>query len=256
MHRKIFQYNKNKYLLFNANLLVSTKTPPYLSAFLDTHFSLPIALNRKEIYLVLEMLFWSSFLHEDFAQIVHPDIAFFAPENEEWKVEEIREKIITRSSVMSQWPYQVIIIDKADNMNLASANAVLKLFEDTPKNTLFLLIIQSRNRLLPTIASRITVVSTEVNPGLTLSSEDVDLILWIIRSDHSAIGKFFLIRIVETDYAVAFLREFLKNIHWYPLSKEFYEIYQRAFETILSTNATVKYQLDLVILSYLRSQEK
>ena len=49
---------------------------------------------------------------------------------------------------------RVIIIDTADDLNTNSCNALLKLLEEPPKNTLFLLISHKPNLLLPTLQSR------------------------------------------------------------------------------------------------------
>ena len=49
---------------------------------------------------------------------------------------------------------RVIIIDTADDLNTNSCNALLKLLEEPPKGTLFLLISHQPNLLLPTLQSR------------------------------------------------------------------------------------------------------
>lgn len=49
---------------------------------------------------------------------------------------------------------RVVIVDAADEMNLAAANALLKELEEPPKETTFLLICHQPSRLLPTIRSR------------------------------------------------------------------------------------------------------
>ena len=61
-------------------------------------------------------------------------------------------------SFMSMTPaeggWRVVIIDAADDMNRNSANAVLKVLEEPPRNALMLLTSHSPGRLLPTIRSR------------------------------------------------------------------------------------------------------
>lgn len=49
---------------------------------------------------------------------------------------------------------RVILIDPADEMNPNAANAVLKLLEEPPANTVFLVVCHAPSRLLPTIRSR------------------------------------------------------------------------------------------------------
>ena len=50
--------------------------------------------------------------------------------------------------------WRVIIVDRADDLNINAANALLKSLEEPPKNCLFLLVSSDPGRLLPTIRSR------------------------------------------------------------------------------------------------------
>lgn len=50
--------------------------------------------------------------------------------------------------------WRVCIVDKADDLNANSENGLLKLLEEPPKQTLFLLLADQPGRLLPTIRSR------------------------------------------------------------------------------------------------------
>ena len=56
------------------------------------------------------------------------------------------------SPAMSDW--RVAIIDTVDELEAAGANALLKMLEEPPPNTLFLLVSHAPGRLLPTIRSR------------------------------------------------------------------------------------------------------
>lgn len=49
---------------------------------------------------------------------------------------------------------RVVIVDAADEMNTAAANALLKMLEEPPARTLLLLVAHQPTRLLPTIRSR------------------------------------------------------------------------------------------------------
>ncbi len=49
---------------------------------------------------------------------------------------------------------RVVIVDSADEMNVSAANALLKLLEEPPADTIILLISHQPSRLLPTIRSR------------------------------------------------------------------------------------------------------
>lgn len=55
-------------------------------------------------------------------------------------------------------PWRVVIIDAADDMERSGANALLKLLEEPPVNSLFFLVSHAPARLLPTIRSRCRVL--------------------------------------------------------------------------------------------------
>jgi len=52
--------------------------------------------------------------------------------------------------------HRVVLVDPADSLNLAAANALLKVLEEPPLNTVFVLVSDQPRRLLPTIRSRCT----------------------------------------------------------------------------------------------------
>lgn len=51
-------------------------------------------------------------------------------------------------------PWRAIVIDAADDLEASAANALLKMLEEPPANTLFFLVAHAPGRLLPTIRSR------------------------------------------------------------------------------------------------------
>jgi DNA polymerase-3 subunit delta' len=51
-------------------------------------------------------------------------------------------------------PWRVAVIDSMDELNKEASNALLKMLEEPPGNTLFLLVSHAPGRLLPTIRSR------------------------------------------------------------------------------------------------------
>ena len=58
-------------------------------------------------------------------------------------------------------PWRVVIVDTADDLNLNSANALLKSLEEPPVRTVFLILSNAPGRLLPTIRSRCRVLRLE-----------------------------------------------------------------------------------------------
>lgn len=67
---------------------------------------------------------------------------------------------------------RVVIVDSADEMNVSSANALLKVLEEPPEKTFLLLISHQPSRLLPTIRSRCRELRLS-----TLSLEDMQAAL-------------------------------------------------------------------------------
>ncbi|WP_442753612.1 DNA polymerase III subunit delta' [Methylocystis sp. JAN1] len=72
----------------------------------------------------------------------------------EIRVDDVREitRAFHQASGMGGW--RVAIIDCADDLNRSAANALLKLIEEPPERSLFLLVAHQPGRVLPTIRSR------------------------------------------------------------------------------------------------------
>jgi len=74
--------------------------------------------------------------------------------NRNIKVDQIRElgEFLSLSAALSPW--RVVVIDTVDDLEPSGANALLKMLEEPPPNTLFFLVSHAPGRLLPTIRSR------------------------------------------------------------------------------------------------------
>lgn len=88
---------------------------------------------------------------------IEADVHWILPEKKSRVIsaEQIREKLIaaiTQTSFGGGWKAGVLI--GADRLNEASANAFLKTLEEPPEKTLFLLLSDAPQQLLPTIVSR------------------------------------------------------------------------------------------------------
>jgi DNA polymerase-3 subunit delta' len=69
-------------------------------------------------------------------------------------VDQVRElgEFLGLTPALSEW--RVAVIDTADELEPSGANALLKILEEPPPNTIFLLVSHAPGRLLPTIRSR------------------------------------------------------------------------------------------------------
>lgn len=96
------------------------------------------------------------------ASLSHPDLLVLRRVKEEDKkaisqvirVEDTRRITSFFGSTSAYGGWRVCIVDAVEEMNAASANAILKLLEEPPARSLFLLISHTPGRLLPTIRSR------------------------------------------------------------------------------------------------------
>lgn len=60
--------------------------------------------------------------------------------------------------------HRVVVVDPANSLNLAAANALLKVLEEPPLNTVFVLVSDQPRQLLPTIRSRCTRLDVGLPP--------------------------------------------------------------------------------------------
>jgi DNA polymerase III subunit delta' len=96
------------------------------------------------------------------AAMAHPDVILLRRDwNPETKkhytqiqVEDVRRASRMFRRAAGRGGYRVCIIDCADDLNPSSANALLKLVEEPPSHSLFLIIAQRPGRMLATLRSR------------------------------------------------------------------------------------------------------
>jgi DNA polymerase-3 subunit delta' len=86
----------------------------------------------------------------------------------EIRIEDVRKTINSFHHGSGAGHWRVAIVDSADDLNRASANALLKLIEEPPERSLFLIVTHQLGRVLPTIRSRCRKLSLEA-----LSERDV-----------------------------------------------------------------------------------
>jgi DNA polymerase III subunit delta' len=70
------------------------------------------------------------------------------------RVEDARNLVRFFGSTSGMGGWRIAIVDAADDLNAASANALLKVLEEPPRRSLFLIVANQPGRLLPTIRSR------------------------------------------------------------------------------------------------------
>lgn len=93
---------------------------------------------------------------QQFIARTHPDYSVLEPEEtgKAIKIDQIRE-LVTQHGLSSHYGrYRVTVISPAENMNQSAANSLLKVLEEPPPQTLFILVSHQISALLPTIKSR------------------------------------------------------------------------------------------------------
>ena len=97
----------------------------------------------------------------------HPDLMTVAREINE-KTGQLRDEIIVESArevpvflrrTASDGGWRVVIIDEAECLNRNAQNALLKILEEPPSNTLLILVTQAAGALIPTIRSRARLIN-------------------------------------------------------------------------------------------------
>lgn len=84
----------------------------------------------------------------------HPDIVILEPEGRQITINQVRDLIRTVPYPPIEAPFRTVIIDRADAIGEAAANALLKTLEEPPSKTRFVLVTDRPDALLITIRSR------------------------------------------------------------------------------------------------------
>lgn len=98
----------------------------------------------------------------------HPDVLLIAPEKTEIKVDQVRAMRERMQFHPLEGAMKVVIVDQAEAMHATAANACLKILEEPPTATLFLLVSAQPHRLLPTIRSRCQTIIFQPLPTATV----------------------------------------------------------------------------------------
>ncbi len=146
----------------------------------------------------------------------HPDIVFAdftyqaallkeePEEQQNIKIETVRALTTAaqQKAVAAKW--KVFIIDKAEKLVTAAANALLKFIEEPPQNTVWILISSKRETMLPTIKSRCQSI-----PFAPLSTEVIKEILTdnLIENDLAQKASLYAEGSTENAFLIASLLE-------------------------------------------------
>ena len=99
----------------------------------------------------------------------HPDVQIIKPEKDSLKIEQIRNLKREAAYKLYEGKKRVWIIEEANKFTLEAANSALKIIEEPPPDTIFILISETKREILPTILSRCEIIRFS-----SLSSEQTE----------------------------------------------------------------------------------
>ena len=122
---------------------------------------------------------------KDIEKNVHPDMTIVEPEeSKEIKITQIRDLQNSLSLKAYSAPFKTAIIDKAHLLNQEAQSAFLKILEEPKGNSLFILISEYPEMLLPTILSRVERMRFYSSPVLEKNTKEKGAIEEITRLSH------------------------------------------------------------------------
>jgi len=129
----------------------------------DLHFSFPVATTdsvKKEPTSNQFIKEWREFLNENPYGSIYDWLQFLGVEKKQGiiNVHEAQEIVKSLSLNSYEGGYKIMVIWLPELMNNSAANKLLKIIEEPPKKTVFLLVSEREDLLLPTITSRCQLV--------------------------------------------------------------------------------------------------
>lgn len=88
----------------------------------------------------------------------HPDLFLIKPEGHSIKIDRVRELQKYLHYKPFEAKYKIAIIHDAEELQMISGNAILKILEEPPPQTIFFLLTLYEEKILPTILSRCQIV--------------------------------------------------------------------------------------------------
>jgi DNA polymerase-3 subunit delta' len=170
----------------------------------DTSFVFPVgnikADKDEERFKADILKTWRSYLIQQPFSDFDDWINFYGGEDKQALIsrEASREIIKTLSLKPFESTYKVMIIWQPEFMHPSAANGILKLLEEPPPNTFFLLVSNASEKLLPTILSRTQIIHVPY-----LSDEELDQFLAIKAEDLNETKRQEIIQLADGNLSLA-----------------------------------------------------
>ena len=179
----------------------------------DLHFVFPVSATKsvkaKDVISQSFLKEWREFLISTPNGTLEQWSTIYGGENKQVNIskEESRQIIRNLSLKAFEGTYKIMLIWLPEYFHPSAANGILKILEEPPENTLFLLVSDEAEKLLPTILSRTQIVQIPVYTAAEIAeilsaenSTDKDSLLQIARlSDGDLSQARRLLENVESD---------------------------------------------------------
>ena len=157
--------------------------------------------NASELAeLILKKLFPGA--GEQVERRTHPDVVWLEPEGKARivKVESVRDRLVEPMNATSfSGGWKVGVVCGADRMREEAANAFLKTLEEPTPKTMFLLLTDAPDAILPTIISRTQRIDLEVT-GEFLDRDTMEDIVQLVR-DRDVYGLVAMLKSLKESEA-------------------------------------------------------
>lgn len=146
----------------------------------DTHFSYPAGNMKTEMKetdgekVRIEILkLWREFLQKEPFGTPDDWISYYGGEDKQPIISKEDSREIIKSMVLKpfQSKVKIIVIWQPEMMHTSASNAILKVLEEPPPHTYFLLITNHVGQLLPTILSRTQIVTVPLSADADIRTE-------------------------------------------------------------------------------------
>lgn len=170
----------------------------------DTHFVFPlnnVKNDKDEERFKADILKdWRTFLTEQPFGDLGDWVNVYGGEDKQPLIsrEEGREIIKQLSLKPFESPYKVMVIWQPELMHPSAANGILKILEEPPPNTFFLLVSNAADKLLPTVLSRTQMINIP-----QLSDEEINEYLTENNGDLSTARKQEIIQLADGNLNLA-----------------------------------------------------
>jgi len=145
----------------------------------DLHFSFPVATNdviKKHPVSNLFLEDWRTFIKLNPYGNLFEWLHSIGIENKQGQIGVDEAEEIVKSLKLKSYEggYKVMIIWMAEKMNMSAANKLLKLLEEPPEKTVFLLLTENEEQLITTIKSRCQILHFPLLP-------EADIVKYLIE---------------------------------------------------------------------------